>query len=419
MPANKLLSTLNLVLAIIGYQFATSLLIPFYGGDIEGATRLVTVPYRLLTIALATAVIIQNIAQYGASIKMNRTTWLLTAFWAMLLLRLFYDLEIRTDFFLLPGESFRVWLYALLLCLYSGLSIAYSYREIDLRLAFRLTALALTVSLVLSLVNNPLLLAASEDIAMRMDGNAALTTIAFGQLGITAIIIGAYMMRNEQNLLLRYVLAAFLIIIGTLISLRSGSRGPLLCLVAIIVFTTIVRAKSLSTGILQSLLLAVLVVLFYNGILALIAHIAPVLVERLLYSTSNEERALLLREAWEGFLSHPVLGDRFAIIHSDGKFIYSHNMLLDALMGTGLIGGAVFLGMYVAATIDSYRLAKEHPEYIWIVLILVQHMTAGMTSSAFYLKPVITILIIFVALSAAESREREALTEIKTDDYET
>ncbi len=417
MPANKLLSTLNLVLAVIGYQFATSLLIPVYGGDIEGATRMVTVPYRLLTIALATAVIIQNIAQYGASIKMNRTTWLLTGFWAMLLLRLFYDLEVRSDFFLLPGESFRVWLYALLLCLYSGLSVAYSYREIDLRLAFRLTALALTVSLVLSLVNNPLLLAASEDIARRMDGNAALTTIAFGQLGITAIIIGAFMMRSEQNILVRYVLSAFLLIIGMLISLRSGSRGPLLCLIAIIVFATIAHTKKLSNGILLSLFFACLVFLFYNGILALISRIAPVLVERLLYSTSNEERAILLREAWEGFLSHPVLGDRFAIIHSDGKFIYSHNMLLDALMGTGLIGGAVFLVMYVSATIDSYKLVKLRPESTWIVLVLIQHMTAGMTSSAFYLKPVITILIIFVSLSAAETLETD--TSAETDDYET
>jgi hypothetical protein len=44
-------------------------------------------------------------------------------------------------------------------------------------------------------------------------------------------------------------------------------------------------------------------------------------------------------------------------------------------------------------------------------------MTAGMTSSAFYLKPVITILIIFVSLSAAETLETD--TSAETDDYET
>ena len=134
MNPGRFLSTLNLVFVIIGYQFATSLLIPIYGGDIEGATRVVTIPYRLFTIALATAVIIQSISKYGASIRQNRTTWLLTVFWTMLLFRLFYDLEVRTDFFLLPGEMFRVWLYALLLCLYSGLSVAYSYRDVDLKL---------------------------------------------------------------------------------------------------------------------------------------------------------------------------------------------------------------------------------------------------------------------------------------------
>ena len=254
-----------------------------------------------------------------------------------------------------------------------------------------------------------------DQLPKRMDGNAALTTIAFGQLGITAIIIGGCMIVTERNLLIRFVLPAFLIVIGTLISLRSGSRGPLLCLISIIVFTTITRTRKLSNGILLSLLFTGLVVIFYQGILAIIARIAPVLVERLLYSASNEERALLLQEAWEAFLNNPVLGDRFAIIHADGKFIYSHNMLLDALMGTGIIGGTVFAAMYISSIIDSYKIAKHDLSFLWIVLILIQHITAGMTSSAFYLKPVITALIIFVSLSSVEKREEET----ETDENET
>ena len=223
------------------------------------------------------------------------------------------------------------------------------------------------------------------------------------------------MIVTERNLLIRFVLPAFLIVIGTLISLRSGSRGPLLCLISIIVFTTITRTRKLSNGILLSLLFTGLVVIFYQGILAIIARIAPVLVERLLYSASNEERALLLQEAWEAFLNNPVLGDRFAIIHADGKFIYSHNMLLDALMGTGIIGGTVFAAMYISSIIDSYKIAKHDLSFLWIVLILIQHITAGMTSSAFYLKPVITALIIFVSLSSVEKREEET----ETDENET
>ena len=115
----------------------------------------------------------------------------------------------------------------------------------------------------------------------------------------------------------------------------------------------------------------------------------------------------------------PVTGDRFAIIHADGKFIYSHNMLLDALMGTGIIGGLVFAAMYVSSITDSYRIAKHDLSYLWIVLILIQHITAGMTSSAFYLKPVITALIIFVSLSSAERVEAEAETETDSDENET
>jgi O-antigen ligase len=416
MPSNKFLPTLNLVLAIVGYQFATNLAMPFYGIDVESATNQVTIPYRLFTIAIATIVIVQSFRKQKVILKQNRTTKFLMVFWFLLLLRLFYDLQIRTDIFIQQAEAFRIWPYVLLLCLYCGFSVAISYKKIDMHLAFRFTAFALTISLILSLVYNPLLLANSIEIDTRLEGNAALKTIVFGQMGLSAVIIGACMMYSERSIFLKYIIPIFLIIFGALISLRSGSRGPLISFFAIVVFAIIAYSKKPLVGFMAVFLFIGLIVAFSQYILTLIERIAPVLAERLMYTTTNEDRTVLYQEAWERFVYNPFFGDRFAIIYPDGSYIYSHNMILDALMGMGFFGGIIFLAMYFSVTIDAYKLIKyDKKKYMWIVFILIQQMAAGMVSGAFYLKPVLTILIIFIALSTTNYRKVRILYQQTSD----
>ena len=373
---------------------------PFYGIDVESATNQVTTPFRLFTIAIATIVIVQSFRQQRVILKQNRTTIFLMVFWAMLLLRLFYDLQIRTDIFIQHAETFRIWPYVLLFSLYCGFSIAISYKKIDMQLAFRLTAFALTISLILSLIYNPLLLANSAEIDTRLEGNAALRTITFGQMGLTAVIIGACMMYSERSLFLKYIIPLFLLVFGALVSLRSGSRGPLISFCAIVAFAIIAYSKKPLIGFVMAFVFIGLVVAFSQYILILIERIAPVLAERLMYTTTNRDRTVLFQEAWERFVYNPFFGDRFAIIYPDGSFIYSHNMILDALMGMGFFGGIIFLAMYLSVTIDAYKLLKYDKKYIWIVFILIQQIAAGMVSGAFYLKPILTILIIFIALSS-------------------
>lgn len=409
--SDKLLPTLNFVLAIVGYQFVTSLAMPFIGVDVEGASNIVTVPYRLFSILLATTVIVQSLFKGFVVLKNNRTIVLFVVFWILWLIRLFFDLKIRTDFYILPREAARIWLFSLLLCLYNGFSVALSYKKIDLQLAYRLTAFALLISLIFSLLFNPLLLSSSEEIDTRVDGNVALTTITFGQMGMSAIVIGACMLFTERKLLLKYFVPFLLIVVGFLISLRSGSRGPLFCLAVIVMYAVITKTKRPIIGFMLAFLFLVLIVIFLRQILMIIAHIAPYLAERLEYTTSNEERALLLREGWERFLNNPITGDSFAITYIDGTYTYSHNMILDAFMGTGFFGGMVFLIMYISATIDGYKLLKfDRKQYMWVVFLLIQQMASGMLSGAFYLSPILSILIIFVGLASVNhSTEQKSL----------
>ncbi|MBR0038085.1 MAG: O-antigen ligase family protein [Bacteroidales bacterium] len=420
MLSDRVYSTLNLFFAIIGYQFATCLAMPIYGGDIMGATNKVTIPYRLFTMLLATIVIVRSfILQKNLTFNLNRTIKLLTFFWALWILRLFYDLEIRFDFDILPDETSRVWMYVFLLCLYSAFSIAVSFDKIDLHLAFRLTAFAITICLLISLIYNPLLLANTEEIMMRVDGNAALGTIAFGQMGLTAIIIGACMMRTEHHTFLKYIIPVFLISVGSLITLRAGSRGPLLSLCCVVAFVIITSNKKPLLGFFLAFLFISFLNFFLRDIIMMIANVAPVLAERLINTSSDDGRTILYQEAIKSFLQHPFFGDRFAIIYSDKTFIYSHNMILDAFMGTGILGGIIFIAMYVSVIMDGYKLIKsDRKKYMWIVLILIQQMAAGMTSSAFYLKPILTILIIFLALSSIDDRLKKKTIKKKYK-YET
>ena len=148
----------------------------------------------------------------------------------------------------------------------------------------------------------------------------------------------------------------------------------------------------------------------------IIEDVSPVLVERLRPSESDDftnGRAGLYVVAIEKFLSSPLWGDSFAIfsndpiahnhmIHvsdmSESGYIWSHNMVLDAFMGLGIIGGGIFLYVYIALFKKSYDLIKQRDSRIWFVMLTVLKVVAGFFSGAFYLNDSLTFCIVAIFL---------------------
>ena len=100
--------------------------------------------------------------------------------------------------------------------------------------------------------------------------------------------------------------------------------------------------------------------------------------------SSSAARLVIWKHVWHQFLSSPIFGDS---IQSSYR-VYPHNMFLEVLMATGILGFIPFISMVIIAFLKGVKILKNHPEHAWIFILfsmaLVQHMLSYTFYSAIY-----------------------------------
>jgi O-antigen ligase len=102
---------------------------------------------------------------------------------------------------------------------------------------------------------------------------------------------------------------------------------------------------------------------------------------------------------WESainqFLSHPVLGDKYI---TDYDMYYPHNIYLEVLMSSGVIGGFLFFTGLMLVLVKILKVIRLQQQYLLpfcIVLVLV--MFFRLTSGALYMSPDFWVMIGLIA----------------------
>jgi len=392
--ANTFFSTLNFILCFVGYQLATSIFLPATS-DLEGISRSVTVPYRSFALLISLLVIVLNlkirIGKIPIAVKM---LWL---YWIALIIRIFYDTNVRNDVYL--KDTTQLWLYIFGIILPAMYSVMKSYRMIDFNKALKWIYLGTLLSLILSLFNNAALLMDVDEITGRTGGNIALNSISFGHLATMEVILSLFMLlRGGENLIKKTVLIAIMLI-SFFIMLRAGSRSPVLALIVILLFWMFARGENMVLGFSITIAVVTLLIVFIDPILNFMGNISPVIEARLrasIYMGDSSGRDPLFEEAIQAFLDKPFFGKQFALFWSDGGFGNSHNIILDALMGLGLFGGILMIYILWKSVKYSYLLIKHNHPNFWISLILIQQIVVCMFSGAIYSEQLINVLLITI-----------------------
>lgn len=393
---NTLLSTLNFVLMFVGYQLATSLFLPL-SSDIEGISRTVTVPYRAFALFISLLVIFLNFRKkIGKTPLAVKILWL---YWFALILRIFYDTNVRID--VQVGETIQLWMYIFGIILPAMYSVMKSYRMIDFDKALKWIYWGTVLSLVLSLFNNATLLMDADEITGRTDGNVALNTISFGHLATTGVILSLFMLFREGKGLVKKTIFMAIMLISFFIMLRAGSRSPVLALMVVLLFWMFARGKNMILGFSIAIAVLALLIVFIDPILNFMGNISPVIEARLrasIYMGDSSGRDPIFEEAFQLFLDKPLLGSQFAFFTNSGGIVNSHNIILDALMGLGLFGGILIIYILWKAVKISYILIKHNHSGFWISLILIQQLVVSMLSGAIYSDQLINVLLVIILM---------------------
>ena len=401
--ANTYISTLNLTLIVIGYAFFTSVF-SFIFTDVENASRIVTIPYRMFSLAISIITIFLN---YGTRFKLNFKHKILIVFWMLLIIRLICDEFFRSDIILDKDRLVQIWLYILAMTILPMYSVMKSYKTIDYSKLFSWIFSLSTVATIMIFATNDSFRTAIEE---RIDANVAFGSIATGHLGLTTLIMSLYALGRYKNNLLRIGIIAIMLI-AFIVLLRAGSRGPILA--AIVIFATylITRTKNIILSLIFIIFALLVWYLLRDNIIQLVSDISPILKQRL-FERANQisDRTPLYEYAVNAFLDNPIFGKSFAVYMS-GFMTYSHNIILDSIMQLGMIGGAIILYLLVKSYSLIYKLLKIKSLYSWIGLLLLQQVTFLMLSSAIYLTPsfsILMVLLFFININNPELEMRKS-----------
>ncbi len=410
---NKTLSTLNFVLCFVGYQLVTSLFLPATS-DIEGISRTVTIPYRAFALLIAILVIIINIKKKPLYTPFAFKLFIF--YWVMLVLRIFYDLNIRSGVNL--KETNQLWLYVFGICIAALLSIYKSIAYIDLNKAFNWILILSTLTLIFTLFSNQRIYIDSNLITTRPNANLALNTIEFGYLGTTVAILSLYFIIKNNTSKLKKIIGILVVVLSVFVMLRAGSRGPLVALIVTIFFFLFVRSRNFFIGVAVLGISLLLISFFIDSILEILGNISPIIESRLrmtIYDKDLSDRESFYGAAIKAFLESPIWGKQFAIFRSDGHYSYSHNIILDALMGLGIIGAGAMIFFLVASLKKAYLIIKRLDDNYWISLIFIQQLFFSMTSGALYHDQLLTALLTYLLLYKSFKIKENSISEVNSN----
>lgn len=416
----KVLATINFILPFVGYQLVTTI---FFTPQTElvdsGISQVVTIPYRAFALFVSLIVIL---LVNKSKIKRPSTPMIaLLIYWLILILRITYDTQIKLA--LVGYDTTQLWLFVFGICLPVVVSVYLSSKFIDYNKALYAIFTSFLIILIITLFNNQLLYTGAENLG-RQDANLALNTISYGHLGVSTFIIGLFIIKFRNNSLLIKIIIFLISLLGIYSTLRSGSRGPVVSIFVVALFYVFSRQKKPLLGFVVLLLTFLALIVFLDSILNFFESIAPIIATRLretLYEGDSSYREIIYAASFEKFLDAPLFGSQFAhfgrIAYQELEtgFIYSHNIILDALMGMGIFGGGLMMYILYSAIKRSYLNIKFEKSNFWISLLLIQSIVSHMFSSAFYYDPLLSALLVVHFSTSNHTRKdnKNGITSIK------
>ena len=402
---NYFFTNLNLIIILVGYPLFTSIFIPLIG-NVEGSSQIVTIPFRIFSLGITLIVLALNIK---SSIKFPIALKLFIFFWFLLLIRMFYDLEVRTDYFIFDADKQRVWLIAIFVCFIPMISLIKSFKSIDFNFCLKYVYASVIIILLISFFYS-LKVTELDD---RASGNIAFDTISFGQFAVLAVIISIYKFLTDKvsNHLIKigYLLTA---ILGIFIALKSGSRGPLVALFGVLIFWYSFKFKNNLKVYLFFGVSILITILSFSLILYIIGLISPLTAFRIKEGLSGDDMSVMARQesyAWfvNKILESPIVGSQFARFGNGEYPGYAHNILLDILLGFGILGLLLFLYIIIKA-LKNIRVNLINNQHYWIGLILLQSFILSLTSGAYYSNPILNCCIVLTLLISYKTGIKKA-----------
>lgn len=186
--------------------------------------------------------------------------------------------------------------------------------------------------------------------------------LTYGDSGAYLAIISLTILSRLRCFKFRTVLSV-LAILGILIGFysigKAASRGPLIGCIAGIIYVAANSTKMIKN---ISIITVVVACISYIAVLGYMEEAAPVLYSRVMSTVEDNDtsgRDEIFEDALQIIDKSPIVGGNPVILEQHGSFTCFHNCYLDVAVGTGVIGGIIFLFIIGSLAINSIRLGRK------------------------------------------------------------
>jgi O-antigen ligase len=282
------------------------------------------------------------------------------------------------------------------------------------RLRFRIPVLGLAIAV--ALLGNAALAfseAGSELLRLR---HGSLNPIPFGHLAGMAVIVGLCSLPAPKSTFGRIFWTA-LVSLGGVTIVATGSRGPIVALAAVVLvwFGHRVFTVGLNRGTVVATMAAVLGLGWF--VANTIPRLDPIVQARLAEPFSEQisgndlaDRLPLWSESFRATSDGPILGVGLVL---PGTTQYPHNLLVEALLATGVLGLTGLLLVLLFALQGAWVLVREGSgDMVWALLLL-QSLLGALFSGSIYLNPVLWLLMLLVPSMAKDMKQEMEHGEVQ------
>lgn len=344
------------------------------------------VPHFLFTVPLKWGILVYSLAIItsvlfvGKPLDIFKKAWPLILFLCVYCARVFFDLyffDVKLGYYPYAMDYIENLVY----CFIPSIALFFM-KGIDVKWITKWCYILFLGSALISLFIS--LGSGVQEDTGRYQGTEGLTSIVYGHYGVTLAFLSVCLLSRRAKVINVLYLASFFL--ALFIIYLAGSRSPFVSLV-ICIFAYQVLRNGLSIGIFFIFLLILPIYFFFEDILNYLSQFGSAFVDRLLYAYQTGEsggRDRLVMNAFEAFLDNPLFGDAFLLQRGYGVGFYPHNLIIESLMATGIVGGFLFLKWVYSCMVEAYKIISTKSEATWIALLFIQYFVAGMFSFSLF-----------------------------------
>lgn len=406
---NKFLSSGWLVSLTFALLFCGYPLVSFLPEFLALPDRAASIGFRALCLSLCLLLIFLGRAQ----LRQQRAGFLvILGFWGVYLMRIIYDYQ----FARIPGplefNEFLAYTYGIS---FSGMLAMFVVRDWSKLRHAPFICIGLCGATCLLAIRFGVDISQIESVG-RLTANERLNPITLGHTATTLIVSSMwYLFHRSQNVvgeeinalslqqagftslfsrllkIARIPLAIAVIVVGLYALGLSASRSPSIALAFCLGLLAIwLRGRLVYLAVLS---VAAMVLFIQLGLWSSIFSLGADVDRLSSFGLKDEDygggRADLYAEAWDKFTSAPLFGS--SLFLQNGS--YPHNLFLEALMATGILGGICLLLIFFRSFRNLVVLAKGNHLVFWLLLLGMQALTGTMTSGAIYYDPMIWTML--------------------------